>query len=182
MTVTTQTILLAAIAATPVLALAIANAEAAIRKRSDTIVRVALIIALSLAAMTLAGQYAGKGLLSMLDPDQLWLTDTLWYVVALKMIFVSFRKEPNYKNIDLESTGSALLAGVASSTDALLMAMALGMEQQSSGSFSLFTSGIGLVFFWFGNTLLAQIPFFARNHSRLLLVSGSVLLAITALA
>ncbi|MBE0640776.1 MAG: manganese efflux pump, partial [Bacteroidales bacterium] len=175
-------ILLGTIAATPVLSLSIANAENVSRNRSDVVIRIALIIAFCLAVMTQAGHWAGKGLLGMLDPDQLWLTDTLWYVVGLKMIFVGFRREPNYKNIDLASTGSAILAGIASSMDALLIAMALGMEQATPGPFTVYTAGIGLIFVWLGSGILASVPFISRNHPRLLLVSGSILLAITALS
>ncbi|HRZ76602.1 MAG TPA: hypothetical protein P5248_04495, partial [Bacteroidales bacterium] len=93
-------LLLGTIASSPFLAFGLANAAPSATRRQDTVIRRSLIFALCLGLLTLAGNWAGRVMTGLLEPGQQWLIDTLWYVVALKMIFVSFRRHPNYVGVD----------------------------------------------------------------------------------
>ena len=172
-------ILLAIVAATPALVLVLANQTNLGLKDRSNAVKTAAIFSIVSAALVMAGYWIGQGLRGMIEDDMLWIVDTLWFVIGLKMIFTSFKVSPRYVGIDLSSTGSALLAAIAAGTDSLLIAVALGIIRENVSQFVVYATGIVFLFTLSGLSLLSANPFLVKHNQRLLMLSGSLLIFLT---
>lgn len=171
-----QFILLSLVAATPALVISLANHKNLGEPQGGNALRAATVFALAGGLMAIAGYYMGKWLSTMIEEDLLWIVDTLWFVVGLKMIFVSFKANPRDRNINLSSYRNTVLAGIATGIDSLLIAMALGIIKEELNLFVVYVTGLMLLFSIIGFKGLSSFDLLTKNSHRLLFISGSVLM------
>lgn len=167
-----QFIILAAIAATPALVSSLANHRNLGEPESGNALRAAAILALGGGILALAGYLIGGYISGLMKDDMLWLVDTLWFVVGLKMIFTSFRMHPREREVDYGELRITLLAGIATGIDSLLIGTALGMIGENIHLFVIWVAGLMLLFALSGFKILSSFEFLTANSQRLLLISG----------
>jgi putative Mn2+ efflux pump MntP len=167
-----QIILLAAIAATPALVSSLANHHKLGEPEGGNALRASAILAMGGGILALAGHLIGEYIGRLMEEEMIWLVDTLWFVVGLKMIFTSFRMHPRDRDIDFSELRHTLLAGIANGIDSLLIGTALGMIGEDIHLFVIWVAGLILLFALSGFKLFSSIDFLTSRSQRLLMISG----------
>jgi len=171
-----QIILLALVGSTPALVISLANHHNLGEPASGHAVRAAALFSVFGLLLATGGYWIGRSMIPQLDGELAWIVDTFWFIVGLKMIFTSFRKHPSHGKIDLSTTRTTVLAAVATGTDSLLIAVALGLLREELSLFLVYLAGLTLLFSLAGLRILSEWEWLTQRSERLLLFSGSLIM------